>query len=118
MNLKEARNYLIKILIFEVVVFVCAALLWVFLASRATPFYTCLFIIGTVFAGIGTLFNFSAHNATFDDYVRRTWTGTSMKHDESWRRAWQDITVSYFQSSLFLWSGLIAVAISYFLYKP
>ena len=100
MGLSRAKNYLFKLLVLEVIVFACATLLWFFMDPQATPFYLCLFITGAVFAGLGTLFSFSAHNATLDDYARRAWTGTSMSHSESLHRAWQDITVSYFQSSV------------------
>ncbi len=95
----------------ELIVFVLAALLWLFRRTQGTPFYLCLFIIGAIFIGLGTLFYFNAINAIRDDFRRRAW-GTSMTNTESGRRAWADIAVSYFQASLFLWAGLIAAGLS------
>ncbi len=111
MDFKYFKKYLFKLFVMEMIVFVLAALLWFFRRPQGTPFYLCLFIIGVIFIGLGTLFYFSAKNAVTDDYLRRA-RGTSMTHDESGRRAWNDMAVSFFQASLFLWSGLIAAGLS------
>ena len=106
MDFTSVKKYLFKLFVVEMVIFGCAALIWLFSHSQATPFYICLFISGTIFTGIGTLFYFSARNAIQDDYQRRV-LGTSMTHAESSHRTLEDIIVGYFQASLFLWSGHI-----------
>jgi hypothetical protein len=111
MDITHIKKYLFKLFAIELIAFALTALLWFFRRSHGTPFYLCLFIIGVTFIGLGTLFYFSANNSVIDDYRRRAW-GTSMTHAESGRRAWDDMTVSYFQASLFLWSGLIAAGLS------
>ena len=111
MDITHLKKYIFKLLIMEVIVFVLAALLWLFRRTQGTPFYLCLFIIGVIFIGLGTLFYLNANNAISDDFRRRAW-GTSMANAESGRRAWNDIAASYFQASLFLWSGVIAAGLS------
>ena len=112
MDFTRTKRYLFKLFAMEMVTFGCAAFIWLFRHPQATPFYICLFISGVIFTGIGILFYFSARNAILDEYQRRV-LGTSMTHAESVDRALKDIIVSYFQASLFLWSGLIAVGISF-----
>ena len=117
MDLLRAKNYLFKLLIMEVIIVACAVIFWFFVGQQARHFGSCLLITGAIFTGLGTLFSFSAHNSTLDHYNRVAWTGTSMSHSESLDRARKDIAASYFQSSLFLWPGLITMALGYFLYK-
>jgi hypothetical protein len=113
MDLTNVKKYLLKLFVMEIVIFGCAAFICFFRHQHATPFYICLFISGAIFSGIGTLFYSSARNAIHDDYVRRVLGATSMTHAESSHMALSDIIVSYFQASLFLWSGLIAVGVSF-----
>ncbi len=114
MDIKYLKKYLLKLSIMELIVFVLAVLIWLF---NKTPFYICLFIIGFIFIGLGTLFLYSAKNAISDDFQRRKLgifsTGTTMTDEESKQRASNDIAISYFQGSLFLWSGLIAAGLSF-----
>ncbi len=97
----------------ELIVFVFAALVWFF---SSTSFYLCLFIVGFIFIGLGTLFLFSAKNAIRDDFQRRKLdifsVGSTMTDEESKQRTSSDIAISYYQGSLFLWSGLIAAGLS------
>ncbi len=113
MDIKYLKKYLFKLSIVELIVFVFAALIWFF---SNTPFYLCLFIIGFIFIGLGTIFLFGAKNAIGDDLQRRKLNifsvGTTLTDDESKQRASNDIAISYFQGSLFLWSGLIAAGLS------
>ncbi len=114
MDIKYLRKYLFKLSVMELIVFVLAVLIW--LISN-NPFYLCLFIIGFIFIGLGTLFLYSAKNAIGDDFQRRKLgifsVGTTMTDEESKQRASDDIANSYFQGSIFLWSGLIAAGISF-----
>ncbi len=114
MDIKYFKKYLFKLSIMELIVFVLAVLIWFFSNS---PFYLCLFIIGLIFIGLGTLFLYNAKNAIGDDFQRRKLgffsVGTTMTDDESKQRASNDIAISYFQGSLFLWSGLIAAGLSF-----
>jgi hypothetical protein len=115
MDFTSIKKYFFKLFIMELVTFGCAALIWLFRRPQATPFYICLFISGAIFTGIGTLFYLSARNAIRDDYLRHVWGKdiTSMTNVESSHRTLEDIIVSYFQASLFIWSGLIAVGVSF-----
>jgi len=113
MDCTSLKKYLFKLFVMEMVIFGCAALIWLFRYSYATPFYICLFISGAIFTGIGTLFYFSVSNEIRDDYQRRVLGSTSMTHAESGHRALEDIILSYFQASLFLWPGLIAAGVSF-----
>jgi hypothetical protein len=116
MNMKRFKNYIFKVFVLEVIVFILAAVLWLFRLQHGTPFYLCLFMIGVIFIGLGTLFLFNAKNAIFDDFQRRKLglftVGSSMTDEESKRRTSDDIDTSYFQGSLFLWAGLIAAGLS------
>ncbi len=114
MDIKYLKKYLFKLSIMELIVIILAVLIWLF---GNTPFYLCLFIIGFIFIGLGTLFLYSAKNAIGDDIQRRKLgifsVGTTMSDEESKQRASNDIAISYFQGSLFLWSGLIAAGLSF-----
>jgi hypothetical protein len=115
MNIEYLKKYLFKLSIMELIAFVFAILIWLF---SNTSFYDCLFISGLIFIGLGTLFLFfSGRNAVNDDFQRRKLgmfsVGTTMTDDESKQRTSSDIAVSYFQGSLFLWTGLIAVGLTF-----
>ena len=115
MNTEYLKKYLFKLSIMELIAFVFAILIWLF---SNTPFYDCLFISGLIFIGLGTLFLFnSGRYAINDDFQRRKLgmfsVGTTMTDDESKQRTSSDIAVSYFQGSLFLWTGLIAVGLTF-----
>ncbi len=123
--MKHLKNYIFKVFVLDVMIFVLAAILWLFRISHGTPFYLCFFMVGVIFIGLGTLFLWNAKNAIFDDFQRRKLgffnVGSSMTNEESKRRASNDIASSYFQGSLLLWSGLIAAGLSmafdYFLHS-
>ncbi len=114
--MERLKKYLFKVFVLEVIVFVLAAIFWLFRLSHGTPFYLCLFTSGVIFIGLGTLFFYNAKNAIFDDFQRRKLglfnVGSSMTDGESKRRTSDDIDTSYFQGSLFLWSGLIGAGLS------
>lgn len=112
MDITRLKKYLFKLFIMELIVFVLAAFLWFFRRPEETPFYLCLFIMGAIFTGLGALMYFGANNSILDDYRRRVY-GSSMTHAESGRRAWDDMAASYFQASIFLWSGLFAASLSF-----
>ena len=50
MDIAYLKKYLFKLSLMELIVFVLAALTWLF---SNTPFYLCLFIIGFIFIGLG-----------------------------------------------------------------
>ena len=111
MDITRLKKYLFKLFIMELIAFVLASLLWFFRRTENTPFYLCLFIIGAIFTGLGALMYSGANNAILDDFRRRVY-GTSMTHAESGSRAWNEMAASYFQASLFLWSGFLAASLS------
>ncbi len=96
--MKRFKNYIFKVFILEVIVFVLAAIFWLFRLPHGTPFYLCLFMIGVVFIGLGTFFYYNAKNAIFDDFQRRKLgiftAGSSMTYEESKRMASDDIDTS------------------------
>jgi hypothetical protein len=90
-----------------------AGLLWFWAVPQTLQdFRSCVFVVGAVVVGLGTIFGVSEFDA-FGEHLDRQGYGTSMTNEQSEARMREDMAASHSQSTLLLTGGSIAVALVY-----
>jgi hypothetical protein len=105
-----------RLLILEAAVVLLSGFVWLFAVPKPfESFRDCVFVVGAVFVGLGTVFHMESATAVLEHLNRRTWSGTSMSEEESLTRAFRDRETSYGHSIAFAAAGLIAIAMVFLL---